>query len=41
MKRNEQMILVGLVVVGLLAAFWLVILGPKRDRGIEAPGSGG
>jgi type II secretory pathway pseudopilin PulG len=32
MKRNEQTILVALVVVGLLAAFWLVILSPKRSE---------
>jgi Tfp pilus assembly protein PilO len=32
MKRNELLILVGLVVVGLLAAFWLVILSPKRTE---------
>jgi len=31
-KRNEQTILVGVAVVGLLIAFWLVILGPKRNE---------
>ncbi len=32
MRRNEQLIVVGLVVVGLLAAFWLLILSPKRNQ---------
>jgi hypothetical protein len=32
MKRNEQTILLGLAVVGLLIGFWLVILGPKRNE---------
>jgi Tfp pilus assembly protein PilO len=31
-RRNEQILLVGLVVVGLLVAFWLVILSPKRSE---------
>jgi Tfp pilus assembly protein PilO len=31
-KRNEQAILLGVAVVGLLIAFWLVILSPKRDE---------
>jgi Tfp pilus assembly protein PilO len=31
-KRNEQTILLGVAVVGLLIAFWLVILGPKRNE---------
>jgi Tfp pilus assembly protein PilO len=31
-KRNEQVLLVGLVVVGLLVAFWLAILSPKRSE---------
>lgn len=32
MKRNEQIILVALVVVGVIAGFWLLILSPKRDE---------
>jgi Tfp pilus assembly protein PilO len=31
-KRNEQIILVGLVVVGVIAGFWLLMLSPKRDE---------
>jgi Tfp pilus assembly protein PilO len=32
MKRNEQMILVGLVAVGLAVAFWLLVISPKRNE---------
>lgn len=32
MKRNEQIILAILGVVGLIAGFWLLILSPKRDE---------
>jgi Tfp pilus assembly protein PilO len=31
-KRNEQMILLGLVVVGLLVGFWLLVISPKRHE---------
>jgi Tfp pilus assembly protein PilO len=31
-KRNEQAILLGVAVVGLMIAFWLVIVSPKRDE---------
>ena len=32
MKRSDRAILVGVLIVGLLAAFWFVILTPKRDQ---------
>lgn len=32
MKRNEQLILVSLAVVGLIAAFWMLVLSPKRNE---------
>ena len=32
MKRNERMILVGLVAVGLMVAFYLLLLSPKRQE---------
>jgi type II secretory pathway pseudopilin PulG len=32
MRRNELTIVLSLVVIGLIAALWLVVLGPKRDR---------
>ena len=32
MKRNELTIVLSLVVVGLIGAFWMVALGPKRDQ---------
>ncbi len=32
MKRNERMILVGLVAVGLMVAFYLLVLSPKRQE---------
>lgn len=32
MKRNEQLIITGVVVVVLVAAFWLLILSPKRNE---------
>jgi hypothetical protein len=32
MKRNELSIIVGVLVVGLLAAFWFVILSPKKQE---------
>lgn len=32
MKRNEQFLLIGLAVVGLLVGFWLAILSPKRSE---------
>ena len=32
MRRNELTIVLALVVIGLVAAFWMVVLGPKRDR---------
>lgn len=32
MKRNEQLILLGVVVLVLLAGFWFVILSPKRNE---------
>jgi Tfp pilus assembly protein PilO len=31
-KRNEQMILAGLGVVGLIVGFWLLVVSPKRDE---------
>jgi Tfp pilus assembly protein PilO len=31
-KRNELTIVLSLVVVGLIGAFWMVALGPKRDQ---------
>lgn len=35
MKRNEQSILVGFVVIGLLIAFWLLVLSPKRNQAAD------
>ena len=32
MKRNEQILLTGLLVAGVIAGFWLLILSPKRDE---------
>jgi Tfp pilus assembly protein PilO len=32
MRRNELTIVLSLVVIGLIAAFWLVVLAPKRDQ---------
>lgn len=32
MKRSDRGILLGVAIVGLLAAFWFVILTPKRDE---------
>ena len=32
MKRNEQMILTGLAVIGVILGFWLLILSPKRNE---------
>lgn len=32
MKRNEQIILGSLVLIGLVAAFWLLVLSPKRHE---------
>jgi Tfp pilus assembly protein PilO len=32
MRRNELTIVLSLVVIGLIAAFWLVVLSPKRDQ---------
>jgi Tfp pilus assembly protein PilO len=31
MKATDRSILIGLVIVGLLAAFWFLLLSPKRD----------
>jgi len=31
-KRNEQMILTGLAVIGVILGFWLLILSPKRNE---------
>jgi len=35
MKRNERLILGSLAVIGLIAAFWLLVLGPKRHQASE------
>src|SRR3954452_10658567 len=32
MRRNELTIVLSLIVIGLIAAFWLVMLSPKRDQ---------
>src|SRR3954447_23537770 len=32
MRRNELTILLSLIVIGMIAAFWLVMLSPKRDQ---------
>jgi len=32
MRRNELTIVLSLVVIGLMVAFWMVVLGPKRER---------
>jgi Tfp pilus assembly protein PilO len=32
MKRNELTIMLSLVMIGLIVAFWLVVLGPKREQ---------
>jgi type II secretory pathway pseudopilin PulG len=32
MRRNELTIVISLVVIGLIAAFWLVALSPKREQ---------
>jgi Tfp pilus assembly protein PilO len=32
MRRNELTIVLSLVVIGLIVAFWLVVLGPKRHQ---------
>jgi Tfp pilus assembly protein PilO len=32
MKRNELTILLSLAVVGMIAAFWLLVISPKRDE---------
>jgi Tfp pilus assembly protein PilO len=32
MRRNELTILLSLVVAGMIAAFWLVVISPKRDE---------
>jgi Tfp pilus assembly protein PilO len=32
MRRNELTILLFLIVIGMIAAFWLVMLSPKRDQ---------
>jgi hypothetical protein len=35
MKATDRSILIGLVVLGLLACFWFMLLSPKRDRAAE------
>jgi hypothetical protein len=35
MKSSDRSILLGLVILGLLAAFWFMLLSPKRDRASE------
>jgi len=35
MKSSDRSILLGLVLLGLLAAFWFMLLSPKRDRASE------
>jgi Tfp pilus assembly protein PilO len=32
MRRSELTIVLSLVVIGLMVAFWMVVLGPKRER---------
>ena len=32
MRRNELTIFLSLAVVGMIAAFWLVVISPKRDQ---------
>ena len=32
MRRNELTIVLSLAVVGMIAAFWLVVISPKRDQ---------
>jgi Tfp pilus assembly protein PilO len=34
MRRTELTILLSLVVVGMIAAFWLVVISPKRDEAV-------
>ena len=31
MKATDRSVLFGLVILGLLAAFWFILLSPKRD----------
>jgi Tfp pilus assembly protein PilO len=38
MRSNERMIFVGVAIVALAAAFYLLVLGPKRDRASELGG---
>jgi hypothetical protein len=35
MKATDRSILVGLVILGLLACFWFMLLAPKRERAAE------
>src|SRR4051794_33792222 len=35
MRSNERMIFVGVAIVALVAAFYLLVLGPKRDKASE------
>ncbi len=32
MRRTEQAIVLTLVAIGMIAAFWLLVIGPKRDQ---------
>jgi hypothetical protein len=35
MKASDRSILIGLVILGLLAAFWFLLLAPKREKAAE------
>jgi Pilus assembly protein, PilO len=35
MKASDRSILIGLLVLGILAAFWFLLLSPKRDQAAE------
>jgi hypothetical protein len=35
MKASDRSILIGLLIVGLLACFWFMLLAPKRERAAE------
>ena len=40
MKATDRSILLGLLILGLLACFWFMLLAPKRERGVRAGDAG-